>query len=238
MINDKNLNFLCRFGSKDTLHELLDSGGVDSYQIKSNPNLDHSHFDKMFDNPDHFSYRGIIKSKHLPSEYIDKLEDRIRNSRFSSQSTKDTDLQYLAEHPNLKDHHIDRLMRDSSWRVRCSIATRKDLKDHHVDHLVNDPQEDVRMNIAKNPNLKQHHIDKLIDDHSEEVRSELTENPNLKAHHIDKLIKDVDVNGFMNLAYHPNLEERHIHAFNDSVETSYRITKHPLYKKMKAEGKI
>lgn len=130
----------------------------------------------------------------------------------------------IAERPNLKDHHIDQLLK-SHYSVKSVLANRHDLKNRHIDSLITDQNIKVRQDIAENPIISDDHIDRLIKDRSKYVRHSVAKNQNLNINHIKSLSRQKDFVIKILLDQNPIFQkrERYDHKEKQKILGSIRI---------------
>lgn len=169
----------------------------------------------------HLIRKRIMENPLLRDEHIDRLISYGGSS-----------LAGLANHPNLKEHHIHKILDGyPSGDFIQTIAYRKGtLSKSVLDKLVNMPDSIDREITALRKDLHPDHIDKLVRDNHRSVRSAIATSQNLKPEHIDVLSNDYDQSIRWNLARNHNLNSSHIdnlvnHHTNYNVARSY-VEKH------------
>ena len=97
-----------------------------------------------------------------------------------------------AQAKNLKDHHIDMLLGDSSdWQTRMFAAANPVLKEHQIDRALNHSDWDTRAGAARNPSIKEHQLDKALNDEAN-VREAAAQNPAINREQLLKVLNDED----------------------------------------------
>ena len=97
-----------------------------------------------------------------------------------------------AQAKNLKDHHIDMLLGDSSdWQTRMFAAANPILKEYQIDKALSHSDWDTRAGAARNPSIKEHQLDRALSDEAN-VREAAAQNPSINKRQLSKALKDDD----------------------------------------------
>jgi len=105
------------------------------------------------------------------------------------------------------------------------------LRSHHLDKLIDHDDAEVRELIPNHPNVTSAHLTTLSDDHDDSVRRAVTISPRADQRHLDKLLNDRDGFVVSGAAKNPNLSDSsltHILSDNTPLDKRSNIDKHRL----------
>lgn len=104
---------------------------------------------------------SLLEYKHVPREMTVNNIEKLTNHLWTTNNEK----------------HIDSAVKSKDWMIRKHISFNPNLKSHHVDKLVNDEHDAVRQSISLHPSaLTSKHIEKLSNDNSAAVRDHVASN--------------------------------------------------------------
>lgn len=264
MITDKNKEFLARYGSENHIDHLMKTDNDLSTQLKisQNPSLKPKHAEILSTTNRDVVLRTLARRKDLTDKSIKNISktnnEYILGSLAENPATKDENLDNLiskgsevigvsaTKNPNLKENHIDKLLDLKKRSVNLSIASNAKLNDELFHEFRNTSDFHLMKALSVNPNLSHNQIDNLIDREPNHLYWStlywLTKNHSIHPNHIDKILDKTnnDWEHGHSLLSHPKLTENHFLriAKNKHGMIQSEIKSHPLYEKMKTEGKI
>lgn len=175
--------FLDRYGSKDHIDSVIDSGRVPRIEsVISNPYLNSDHIDKILKTTNHTVIREeLALKKDLNSHQIDKL---INSSDWTVKARL-----IHSNGNNFSPNHIDKLVTDSNGNVRHIASSKLKLQPHHIEKLKND-DEFIRQALPLNLSLNKEHLHEFSKSNVPMNRINASKNPNLAPEDLDRLVDD------------------------------------------------